>query len=537
MDILDKSYEVGQRILAERSAQERKEKGQFLTPPAIARYMAQQLGPLPERTYLLDPAIGSGVLACAVIERALREGRPRFIHIEAFEIDRVLAGAAREELGQAAAFALSQGVRIEVNIHEQDFLLAFTELAGLSLFSAMDNVGQQPAEYDAIIANPPYFKLRRDDPRVCAVDDLLSGRTNIYTLFMSAGIELLSPEGRMCFIVPRSFCSGAYFAKFRQNLLRKSIPLHIHLFESREEAFDDVLQENLIVALRERQEAEELPEALTISTSCGIDELEHDPGEREVAFSHFVGSRGNRPYFRLPMSELDEQIIEIVDSWPGSLEKYGLQISTGPVVAFRSRSFLCDEDAVRAGKAVPLYWLRNVRPYNLIWPMAKGKKPQGITMDAKSESLLLPSANYVLLRRFSAKEDRRRLIAAPFLQANYPYGDVGLENHLNYIYRDHGELTVSEARGLSALLGSALIDRYVRIANGNTQVNATELRALPLPPLEVIAEIGERVLGFATKTDLARINQTVYDVLRSRTFLPGMLPIFMETRYGFRQGA
>ena len=537
MDLIDRSYKIGQRILENRSSQERKEKGQFLTSPAIARYMAQQLEPLPQKSYLLDPAIGSGVLACAVIERALQESCSKFIHIEAFEIDRALADAAREVLSQAAAFARSHGLRIEVNVHKQDFLLSFNELAGLSLFSVMDNGGQQPTEYDAIIANPPYFKLRRDDPRVRAVGELLSGRTNIYTLFMSAGIELLSPEGRMCFIVPRSFCSGAYFAKFRQNLLHKSIPLHIHLFESREEAFDDVLQENLIITLRERREAEELPDALTISTSCGIDELEHDPLERDLAFSHFVGSRGNSPYFRLPMNEIDEQIIEIIDSWPGSLEKYGLQISTGPVVAFRSRSFLCDEDAVQAGKAVPLYWLRNVRPYNLIWPMAKGKKPQGITMDAKSESLLLPSANYVLLRRFSAKEDRRRLVAAPFLQANYPYGDVGLENHLNYIYRDHGELTVSEARGLSALLGSALIDRYVRIANGNTQVNATELRALPLPPLEVIAEIGEQILDFETKTDLAHINQTVYDVLRFRGFFPGTLSNFMETRYGFRQGA
>jgi hypothetical protein len=33
---------------------------------------------------------------------------------------------------------------------------------------------------------------------------------------------------------------------------------------------------------------------------------------------------------------------------------------------------------------------------------------------------------------------------------------------------------------------------YFRVVNGNTQVSATELRAMPLPPLKLIVEIGRR---------------------------------------------
>lgn len=529
MSILQDSHETGKRILENRSLEERKQTGQFLTPPVIARYMAEQLGGLPENTYLLDPAAGSGVLACAVIERAIEDRWPKRIRIDAFEIDDQLGEAAEKSLGQAATLAKTHGIQVEARVFRQDFLLAFMDRAGLSLFSVSHD--QRLAEYTAIISNPPYFKLRRDDSRVKGLTNLLSGHTNIYTLFMGASIELLSDEGQMCFIVPRSFCSGAYFARFRQDLLHKSVPLHIHLFESRDKAFDSVLQENLIIALRKRQGEEDSPDTLTISTSMGIDGLENDRMSREVAFSNFAGSVGRYPYFRLPTSELDECILETVDSWPSSLEKEGLQISTGPVVAFRSRSFLRTEEAVQVGEAVPLYWLQNVNTHKLEWPADNGKKPQAISSGDGTESLLLPAANYVLLRRFSAKEEPRRLIAAPFLQSTYPYDQVGLENHLNYIYRERGgQLTPTETLGLSALLNSALIDRYFRIASGNTQVNATELRALPLPSLEVVAKIGDQVPDTASTADILQMNRVVYDTLRTEGVLPETLPLITETR-------
>lgn len=530
MHLLDRSYNIGRQILATRDLRERKEKGQFLTPPVIARYMARQLGPLPERARVLDPAGGSGVLACAVIERAIQDQGPKHIEFEVFEIDEELSQAARQILEQATTFAVRHGIEVKVKVHREDFLLAFTELAGLNLFSTLSRPGV--AEYNAIIANPPYFKLRRDDPRVRTVGNLLSGHTNIYTLFMAASFELLSSKGKATFIVPRSFCSGAYFAKFRQDLLKHTLPTDIHLFDLRDDAFDSVLQENLIITLQERQEVDKLPETLKISISKSADDLKREPPGREVAFSYFVGSADDdTPYFRLPIDERDEQIIETLEGWHGSLAEYHLQISTGPIVAFRCRALLRDVEAVKAGKAVPLYWLRNVKSHHLIWPATRGKKPQGIVLNAESASLLVPAANYVVLRRFSAKEEPRRLIVAPFLRETYPYKHVGLENHLNYIYGDQRELTLAEAQGLAALLGSALIDRYIRISNGNTQVNAAELRALPLPPLDVIIDIGEHICNGATPPNLVHINQTVYDILKAEGLLPQALPVMMETRY------
>jgi adenine-specific DNA-methyltransferase len=385
--------------------------------------------------------------------------------------------------------------------------------------------------YDYVIANPPYFKLNKQDPRAQAVLGQIKGHTNIYTLFMALAGRLLKQQGRACFIVPRSFCSGAYFSGFRRDFIKQVTPLSIHLFESRQDTFrqDAVLQENVIITFCRRQpEQAQQPSSLTISTSKGPLDLDGGIIARQVSMQHFAGRRNGVLFFRLPTGELDEQIIETVNSWSGSLADYGLSVSTGPVVAFRARSFLTTAKAVEQGQAAPLLWMQNVQPQRVEWPVARGKKPQGISVEQGSSPLLVFRSNYVLLRRFSAKEEPRRLIAAPLLADEFTGEWVGLENHLNYIYRKQGNLETEEVYGLSALFSSALIDRYVRIANGNTQVNAAELRALPLPPLKVIKQIGRQLLADQKANTPADVDTIVFPILKAAGCLPFDFPTTRE---------
>ncbi|MCI0579972.1 MAG: N-6 DNA methylase [Chloroflexi bacterium] len=524
------SFHLGQALLAGRSERQRKQSGQFLTPLPVARYMAKRLGSLRQGCRVLDPAIGSGVLACALVESIVQAGFPTELTIEGYEIDRELAAAAREALAAATTYAAAHGVRVQTQLHQADFVLAQTATFQPSLFPAMgDARAQLTSDYDVIIANPPYFKLNVQDPRAQASFGLVAGHTNIYTLFMALGVELLADNGQACFIVPRSFCSGAYFAKFRRELIQRVTPSHVHLFESRQEAFkpDDVLQENVIITFSRRPPTGTARPAITISASPGTPDLQRHSFSRQISLEQFLGQRNGAVFFRLPVTELDQAILAVVDGWPGSLERYGWQVSTGPVVPFRARSLLRETEAVGQGEAVPLLWMHHVTPASIAWPVAQGNKPQAIATAAAKEGLLLPAANYVLTRRFSAKEERRRLVAAPLLRGGYSYDTIGLENHLNVIYRQQGELAQEEALGLSALLNSALVDRYFRISNGNTQVNAAELRALPLPPLEVIRQIGSRVATSGTET----LNQLVFAILRETDWLPADFPTIDETRF------
>lgn len=358
---------------------------------------------------------------------------------------------------------------------------------------------------------------------------MMKGHTNIYTLFMALGEKALAQNGRACYIVPRSFCSGAYFSAFRHAFIKHAFPTDIHLFASRQDAFksDSVLQENVIFTFRKRRPTEsESDHHINISTSSSASDLGKEPANRKVSMAHFLGRQNGALFFRLPTSELDEKIIDAVDRWSGSFEQYGLKISTDPVVPFRATPFLLKATATEQGKAVPLLWMQNVVQQRVDWPVTHRDKAQSISTSEGARHLLLPAANYVLVRRFSAKEERRRLIAAPFLRDSYDYPHVGLENHLNYIHRPQGKLDATEAVGLSALLNSAIIDRYFRIANGHTQVNAAELQALPLPPLKIIKQIGVQI----SKGGGALSDGIVFAALREARYLPSNIPTIKETR-------
>jgi adenine-specific DNA-methyltransferase len=125
--------------------------------------------------------------------------------------------------------------------------------------------------------------------------------------------------------------------------------------------------------------------------------------------------------------------------------------------------------------------------------------------------LLVADKNYILLRRFSAKEQARRLTAAPLIAGTLGSPWIGLENHVNYIHRPGGTLNQHEVYGLAALLNCRLLDIYFRVFNGNTQVSATELRALPLPPLDAIMEIGKKWLSMASAVE--NIDALIEEVL------------------------
>ena len=103
--------------------------------------------------------------------------------------------------------------------------------------------------YDLVISNPPYFKIRKDDPRAVAWASVVHGQPNIYSLFMAVSAELLSETGKLVYIVPRSFASGPYFRRFREVFFQRVAPTAVHLFESRKDVFKNqtVLQENLII--------------------------------------------------------------------------------------------------------------------------------------------------------------------------------------------------------------------------------------------------------------------------------------------------
>jgi len=484
---------MGVWCVAQRSASCRKTQGLYLTPVAVAEFLAQQV-PL-DRTIIriLDPAAGLGALVCAAVEEVVTKSKKtKSINLVVYEIDRTMASPLRSVLAYLTEWCRSVGqIALTVEIHIADFLAARSGALSL-LGNAASRLGRHQ-EFDVVIANPPYFKLNKNDPRALEASAVIHGQPNIYALFMAAGAVLLKPNGRFIFIVPRSFASGAYFRKFRSvffDLIRLKI---VHVFGSRSDAFsrDRVLQENVVVAgVRDDYwSAGDMPGNLLLSHSHGIADLA-GCAHRTIPLAVALALESPERILRLPLTEEELRSLELVTSWKENLERLGLRVSTGPVIPFRAASMLAKQGDISSTHC-PLLWMTHVRPMVIKWPIRR-HKPEFMQCDAP-KSLFVANRNYVLLRRFSPKEEPRRLVAAPFLARDFDASEIGLENHLNYVHRPEGTLREDEAWGLAALFNSRLLDTYFRVISGNTQVSATELRAMPLPSMSLISELGRQM--------------------------------------------
>ena len=356
------------------------------------------------------------------------------------------------------------------------------------------------------------------------------GQPNIYSLFMAVSAELLSESGRLVYIVPRSFTAGPYFRRFREVFFERVTPTAIHLFDSRKDVFKNqtVLQENLVIAARKRTESGASDEGkVLVSHSKGT----HDLGLRQslaVELKSVLDLNSEHKELSIPASAGDLELVQKIRSWPNTLHSLGLEISTGPVVPFRAEQFLA-QDAEPS--TVPLLWMNHVHPMRVEWPLMSMDKPQWIRNTTGATKLLVADENYVLLRRFSAKEENRRLVAAPVLQGWLDSHMVGLENHLNYIRGVARALDEELVQGIAALLNSTFLDRYFRLSNGNTQVSATELRAMPLPAENQIRSIGSYFVGGFR----SRIGLTEIDALTSKILDLSLEPQMGDGRLQYEQ--
>lgn len=495
------------KVYAEASIQkDKKHKGQFFTPLAISEFMGGVATPSGKKNiYVLDPGCGLAILSCTLIEHLVEAGKSEHISLALYETDKKVVPLTEDVLSYLKVWCQERDVNLDYQLNESDFVLEKCEcLDGAdTIFGDMFDTER----FDYIISNPPYFKVSKDDIHTRSCASIVDGQTNIYALFMAICAKMLAEGGQMTFITPRSFASGRYFQSFRNFLFQHvSIDL-IHLFNTRKDTFakDEVLQELVIMRMVPVGNSERI----IVSYSQGISDLDH-PYQKEYAASEIVDVSSDEKVVYLPVDGHDEAILSLFRSWDGNMEKYGIKISTGPVVAFRAYDFIVNKPS---DDTVPLYWLHNVVKMLCDHPVQKKDKGQYIKVTPETKTALLPNKNYVLLRRFSSKDDSSRLVAAPYFGNMAQYEFVGIENKLNYIYRPKGHLRRDEVMGITALLDSEMFDAWFRTFNGNINVSATELRMMPLPPIETIREIGKKII-LRNNYSIDFINDLVLDYFK-----------------------
>ncbi len=456
--------------------------GQFLTPTVTARLMASMSTHSRSHLRFLDAGAGAGALTAAwVAEICSRARRPKEISLTAVEVDERFLPELKRTLKACEQSCTDVGILCRWEIKHGDFIEIAVHALDADLFKTEDT------KFDVAILNPPYKKLRSDSAGRSLLHRLGIETSNFYTAFTSLAVLLLEKGGELIAITPRSFCNGPYFRPFRRHLLKQTNLTHFHVFETRDQAFrdDEVLQENVIIRV-----VKGLPQQshLLISHSRTPD----DPQViRNTVFFEQVVKKGDPQYFfHLVPDDNGHAVARAIESLPCKLSDLGLTVSTGRVVDFRARQWI---RMAPSADTVPLIYPAHFENGAVRWPKPHIRKPNAIFLNDESAVLMVPAGAYTLVRRFSAKEERRRVVAAVFESTGMSFPVVGFENHLNYFHRAGKPLDPILARGLAAFLNSTLVDSYFRQFNGHTQVNAEDLRALRYPAQNVLIALGRRV--------------------------------------------
>jgi len=445
----------------------------------MADFMASLFEPLPAVVRLLDAGAGAGALTAALTSR-LCEKKDGVLAIEAmlFELDPFIQDTLLQTMQDCQHACAEADIRFTFTIHATDFIQEMSAGLAGGLF------GAPPPTFDAAIVNPPYRKISIDSAERRALRSVGIETSNLYTGFIALIQKLLAPTGQLVGITPRSFCNGPYFRPFREDFLANLELRRLHVFESRNAAFrdDSVLQENIIFHAVKGQNQ---PRALVISSSSG----EHGAivTKSVLDYADVVHPHDTEKFIHIPSAPCHALAKKTMDGLRSSLASLGVTVSTGRVVDFRLKNSLRREPQKGT---VPLVYPCHFEGGTVHWPKLQSRKPNAILDNDETHPWLVPSGVYLLTKRFTSKEERRRLVACLFDPNNVKAKWLGFENHLNYFHADGRGLDRNLAVGLFAFLNSTVVDQYFRRFSGHTQVNASDLRKLAYPDLNTLRAIG-----------------------------------------------
>ncbi len=415
---------------------------------------------------LLDAGAGTGVLSAAMLDHIFNNGFKGTVHLTCYETDDEVFSILEKNLILA-----KQIYGIEYTLLKENYIT--TQFFGVN--SLMTEDGDR---YDYIIGNPPYLKISKDAPEAKAIPTVCHGAPNLYFLFWTMGIYNLKPEHELVYIIPRSWTSGAYFKKFRSYMFSQCVITDVHLFESRDKVFsgESVLQETIIVKVKKTTNK---PECVNITTSSTSDF--RDLKQFRASYDTVIPKN---QFVYLVTDTEEAKVLERVNKLPSTLPGMNMKMQTGIIVDFRTREVL--RDKMEEG-AFPLLYSQHIKNGRVTWPLGK----EGEVIKTDRTSFLQRNSDFLLVKRFTAKEEKRRLQCGIYLKQRYKQFEyISTQNKVNFVKCDSPCITY----GLYVLLNSTLYDTYYRILNGSTQVNSTEVNQMPIPEREVIEAMGRELM-------------------------------------------
>lgn len=249
----------------------RKQYAQYFTPYPIAKFMANWITDNPNCKTILDPALGLGIFV-----RAILEGSNKKYDIKGYETDPFIFEKATHLLNDNS-----------IQLLNNDYMFNDWE-----------------STYDGIIANPPYLKFHDYADKDAILQTIqtrlglvLTGFTNLYTLFLLKSIHQLKVGGRAAYLIPSEFLNSDYGKKVKHYLIQNKSLRKVIIFDFKETIFEDVLTTASIFLFENSDKPQATVEFRTIHNMSELVSFQENIGQK-VAFKDLNHNIKWRNYYQ-----------------------------------------------------------------------------------------------------------------------------------------------------------------------------------------------------------------------------------------------
>lgn len=489
------------------SIEMRKQWGQYATPQKIARYILKSVNYVSTKSIInkkiIDPSCGSGVFlveAARIYLFSLKKANvpqskwyPLITSaIAGIDIDPKACFFTRLNLSMILApailqFATKNNIK-DLNplpVYCADTLELFVSEASRDRVMYGDLNILLRNQFDFVVGNPPYFKISGLSKRLKSVfSESIYGHPNTYGLFIHAGIDMLKPQGKLGFIVPRSMLSGLYFKNLRGFIEKNTAVKEITSIAERKKTFDHVLHGTMILILEHNKNTDDEKVAISnVQSSNDLDIHNQISIHRDQIIQHL---NGTTVWFIAESMDMYNIINRIIKEHPLlSGQEINCRAKTGQIVWNRVKPLLAGS---QEPDTLPLIWATDVGKFGFTFNRIGTSRPCFLRVTSKTGNLIINEPG-ILVQRITADEQYSRIVASlPHEFCKKELNGYFVENHLNIIQSSKRE-TKTDLYFLLGVLNSEIVEFFFRAMNGNTQVSATELNLLPIPRGDLYPEI------------------------------------------------
>ena len=476
------------KLIREKSASENIRLGRLFTKKETARRMASMfsLDETKNAYTVLDPGAGTGILSAAIVERICREvPKCRQIFLTCYETDETYLPMLEDNLERIRKKCRHDyDVKLFVTVYPENYITDAKKHYTVTLTETAEDT------FDLIVCNPPTGFCEKKSEEASSAGGITQVKISEAYLFVKTAMRHLEPEGQLAVLLPTAFSTAAALTPIRREIFSQAVLDDIHLFVGKQKNVKRAipLKKNMILLFR-RGEAHD---TVNISTSTDEGSAAMTVALPPLPYAFVVDEKDGS--LTLPKSVEDTRIVKYISDFPETLSSLGLKMSTGLILDSRCDGLLFSEPIKGT---VPLIRPAAIRGGRVEFPLPIRRQYIAPVRD----NLCQRNKNLIVVKRVPAKSDERFFNCAIYLASQLPtYSLISTHNKINYIDTKErgGEICARFAYGLFALLNSTIYDRYISIVTKSKQINAKEFRDLPLPPRNLIENMGMRLMAMRT---------------------------------------